>query len=87
MILKKIGWLWNATYNFIEEEKSHLNADNIIIVKSEDLFSNPQTYNKICAFLEHDPLSERKITSIIKSQLISKNKALIQNGTSGQRKI
>ena len=64
--IERIGWLWNATYNFIEEEKSHLNADNIIIVKSEDLFSNPQTYNKICAFLEHDQLSERKITSIIK---------------------
>ena len=64
--IERIGWLWNATYNFIEEEKSHLNANNIIMVKSEDLFSNPKTYNKICAFLEHDQLSERKISSIIK---------------------
>jgi len=45
---------------------SGINSDNIIMVKSEDLFSNPQTYNKICAFLGHHQLSERKITSIIK---------------------
>ena len=64
--IEKIGWLWNATYDYIEKEKSHINAKNVIMIKSEDLFSNPQTYNKICAFLKQDSLSERKISSIIK---------------------
>ena len=64
--IEKIGWLWNATYDYIEKEKSHINAKKVIMIKSEDLFSNPQTYNKICAFLKHDSLSDRKISSIIK---------------------
>ena len=64
--IEKIGWLWNATYDYIEKEKSLINAENVIMIKSENLFSNPQTYNKICAFLEQDFLSERKISSIIK---------------------
>ena len=64
--IEKIGWLWNATYSFIEEEKKHMNVENIIMIKSEDLFSNPQTYNNICTFLEHNQLNERKIASIIK---------------------
>ena len=67
--IERIGWLWNATYSFIEEEKLHMNLENIITVKSEDLFSKPQTYNKICAFLEHNHLSEKKIASIIKKPI------------------
>ena len=49
--IEKVGWLWNATNNFIEEEKLHLNIGNILFVKSEDLFVKPDTYNKICRFL------------------------------------
>ena len=64
--IEKIGWLWNATYDYIEKEKSQIKVENVIMIKSEDLFSNPQTFNKICAFLKQDLLSERKISSIIK---------------------
>ena len=64
--IEKVGWLWNSTNNFIEEEKIHLNIENILFIKSEDLFLKPDTYNKICSFLNHPLLNDKKISSIIK---------------------
>lgn len=79
--IEKIGWLWNATYNYIENEKSNINVENLIMVKSEDLFSNPQTYNEICAFLNHDSLSERKISSIIKKPVNKQKQSIYPKWT------
>jgi len=64
--IEKIGWLWNATNNFIEKEKMDLNDDKILLIKSEDLFFKPDTYNNICSFLNHSLLSDKKINHIIK---------------------
>ena len=64
--IEKVGWLWNSTNNFIEEEKIHLNVENILFIKSEDLFKKPDTYNQICSFLNHSLLSNKKISNIIK---------------------
>ena len=64
--IEKIGWLWNATNSFIEKEKTDLDVENILFIKSEDLFLNPDTYNEICSFLNHPLLSIKKISNIIK---------------------
>ena len=64
--IEKVGWLWNCTNNIIEEEKIHLNDDKILLIKSEDLFYKPDTYNKICSFLNHSLLNVDKINRIIK---------------------
>ena len=71
--IQKIGWLWNTTNDFIEKEKVYLNDNNFLLIKSEDLFSKPDTYNEICNFLDHPFLSQKKIRSII-SKPINKQK-------------
>jgi len=65
--IEKVGWLWNSTNNFIEKEKILTDKDKFLIIKSENLFSNHKTYNKICSFLDHISLGEEKINSIIKT--------------------
>ena len=64
--IEKIGWLWNTTNNFIEKEKLHLTADRDLLIKSEDLFSKPETYNKICKFINEPTPKDSIIKSIIK---------------------
>tara|TARA_B100000953_G_C17823146_1_gene359250 strand:- start:124 stop:615 length:492 start_codon:yes stop_codon:yes gene_type:complete len=64
--IEKIGWLWNTTNNFIEKEKVHLTADRIILIKSEDLFSKPNTYKKICKFINEPTPKDSIIKSITK---------------------
>ena len=71
--IQKIGWLWNTTNDFIEREKVHLNENNFLLIKSEDLFSKPDTYNEICNFLDHPLLSQKRIRSVI-SKPINKQK-------------
>jgi hypothetical protein len=64
--IEKIGWLWNTTNNFIEKEKLHLTADRVLLIKSEDLFSKPDTYNKICKFINEPTPKDSIIKSITK---------------------
>ena len=71
--IQKIGWLWNTTNDFIEKEKVYLNDNNFLLIKSEDLFLKPDTYNEICNFLDHPLLSQKRIRSVI-SKPINKQK-------------
>ena len=67
--IEKVGWLWNTTNNYIEKEKKHINPDNVLLIKSEDLFLKTDTYNKICNFLSHPLLSNKEIDRIIKKPI------------------
>ena len=67
--IEKVGWLWNATNNYIEEEKKNIRLDKVLLIKSEDLFLKTDTYNKICNFLNHPLLNDKKIDRIIKKPI------------------
>ncbi len=64
--IEKIGWLWNTTNTMIESVKNSIGDNRIITIKSSDLFTNPETYQQICKFINHVQLGEAKIKSIIK---------------------
>lgn len=64
--LKKIGWLWNETNQYIESIKNKFASDRIITIKAENLFRDPSTFISICSFLDLSPPNEKKIKSILK---------------------
>ncbi|MCH8013064.1 MAG: sulfotransferase [Candidatus Marinimicrobia bacterium] len=64
--LKKIGWLWNETNQYIESIKNKFASDRIITIKAENLFRDPSTFITICSFLDLSPPNEKKIKSILK---------------------
>ena len=65
--IEKIAWLWNETNQFIEDFKLNLaDANGIIFVKAEDLFSRTETAVKIFEFLQVEPPPEKQISEVIK---------------------
>ena len=49
--IEKIGWLWNKTNQFIENFKTSLHEEEMLLVRAEDLFSNPEVTERIYSFL------------------------------------
>ncbi len=49
--IEKIGWLWNETNQFIENFTANITSENILFVKAEELFTNPEITKRIYEFL------------------------------------
>lgn len=49
--IEKMGWLWNETNQFIENFIATIDSKNVLFVKAEQLFSNPDITKSIYAFL------------------------------------
>jgi hypothetical protein len=64
--IQKNAWLWTMTNQKIENLKQGMNSESILTIKAENLFSNPNTYQGICEFINHSPLDSAKIEAIIK---------------------
>ncbi|MCQ9205010.1 MAG: sulfotransferase [Omnitrophica bacterium] len=65
--IERIAWLWNETNQFIENFKLNLkDPDRILFVKAEDLFSRPETTQKVFSFLKLVSPPIKKITKIIR---------------------
>jgi hypothetical protein len=64
--IEKNGWLWNETNLFAERFKEDMPNDRVITIKSEDLYSNAQTIDKICDFLGMAPLSKGRVEAILR---------------------
>ncbi|MFH1852171.1 MAG: sulfotransferase [Candidatus Neomarinimicrobiota bacterium] len=65
-LIQKNGWLWNETNQTIEAFKANINPDRIITIKSEELFTNPNTFNKIIKFTDITCVDQKIITKITK---------------------
>ncbi|MFZ0390088.1 MAG: sulfotransferase, partial [Calditrichia bacterium] len=65
--VEKIGWLWNETNRFIEDFKKEVNPERVLQIKAENLFSDPQTTEKIFAFLHLPPISRQRIAKKLKT--------------------
>lgn len=52
---QKIAWLWNATNSYVEAFKEVADG-RVIMTRSEDLFSDPGEFSRICRFVGiHEP--------------------------------
>lgn len=49
--LEKVGWLWNATNEFIEQFKATCTPDRFLFVKAEDLFRDVATVRQVHRFI------------------------------------
>lgn len=67
--IQKVGWLWNETNQLIENWKENINSEKMITVKSEDLFTNPSEFEKICYFCDLNKMEIDKINKLIKSPI------------------
>lgn len=50
-IIEKIAWLWNETNQFIENFKEKLPDEDLLFLKAEDLFHDPEVAGQIFRFL------------------------------------
>lgn len=50
--VEKIAWLWNETNSFIEEFKKHCPAEQVLTIRSEQLFNSVSASSRIFDFLE-----------------------------------
>lgn len=63
--IEKVGWLWNETNRFIENIKAGLENNRVLLVKSEEMFTDAVVFMKICDFLRLDAPQITKIERII----------------------
>ncbi len=75
----QIAWLWNETNNFIETFKESAAAGRFITVRSEDLFSDPEVFNRILKFLDLDPLPTGTITKKINTPVNSQDTSKVDS--------
>lgn len=59
--VEKCSWLWNETNRFIERFKQGKDPNRILLVRSEELFQEPQTFVKICQHCGISPPVRSKI--------------------------
>ncbi|MFW5891250.1 MAG: sulfotransferase [bacterium] len=65
-LISKISWLWNETNKFVETFKNEIPAYKILTIKSEDLFDNHNTINKIFRFIDvKNPYSRKEIKNLL----------------------
>ena len=64
-LIEKIGWLWNETNQFIENFKKKHSSDDILFVRSEELFMNPRTTEKIFPFLRLEGFNNKTVAKMI----------------------
>ncbi len=64
--IEKIGWLWNATNEFIESSKAIIDYARLLTIQSGHLFSDYKVYQDICRFINHDILDVNKIEPLLK---------------------
>ena len=67
--IEKISWLWNETNSFIEKKKNSIQKERILTMFSTELFTNPNTFQLVCEFLECEALSTKHIENIIKKPI------------------
>lgn len=63
--IEKMGWLWNATNEFIENFKQEIDDSRVITVKMEDLVTDP---NKVSDLLDFMGISDIPRDDILKIQ-------------------
>lgn len=63
--IERIGWLWNETNQFIENFKSNFIPENLLFVKAEDLFADPQITKGIYEFLHLSDFNPKLVRKLI----------------------
>lgn len=66
---EKMAWLWNETNEYIERFKANSDPQRILTVKAEDLYSNPETTQRIISFCGRSAPSSKKIAKWIKHRV------------------
>ena len=74
----KIAWLWNETNSCIEEFKSKLDSERVMLIRSEDLFSKPEVSEKVFDFLNLKAPLRKDIERIIATP-VNKGKSSIKS--------
>ena len=64
-LVEKIAWLWNETNNFIESAKQNIPSKEVLLVKSDELFADPKTIEKIFNFLRLDHLDLKSVQTVL----------------------
>lgn len=59
--VQKIAWLWIETNRFIADFGQEMGEDRFIHVSSEDLFSSPETFQRIASFTGVASVSDSRI--------------------------
>ena len=63
-LIEKIGWLWNETQRFVEGFKEQ-HPDDVLTVKSEDLFKSAETAEGVFDFFRIQAPTHRRIRRMI----------------------
>jgi len=74
-LARKVAWLWNETNSFIESFKKSIPITSVLLMKSEDLFTNINSVNAVFKFLNLTPISNRRISGLLKKP-VNKQKIL-----------
>ena len=69
----KIAWLWEQTNRYIEEFSAGLSEEELIRIKAEDMFNNPQTVTETCQFIGAEDIS-RSIIDSMQGKVINQQK-------------
>jgi len=62
---KKIAWLWETTNRYIENFKGEIGSQRVMMIKSEELFSDLEMAESIFKHLELKPINSERIKKII----------------------
>ena len=72
--LRKVGWLWNETNQYIEDFKCTLDSNRILTVKSEEMFKHKSVLEEIVDFSCGDSIAPQVIRRI-SSQKVNSGQA------------
>lgn len=63
--IEKIGWLWQATNDFVERFRPDVAEERFLFVRAEDLFADPATAAEILRFSGLSVLPEERLASFL----------------------
>lgn len=64
--IERIAWLWNETNRFIEEFKTSLPPEEVLLIRAEDLFAEVSIVKQIFDFLHLGDLSDKAVSNVLK---------------------
>jgi hypothetical protein len=74
----KIAWLWERTNCYIETFSAGLSEDDLIRIRAEDMFNDPQIVGEICQFIGAEDISRSLIDSMQTRVINQQKKVTIQ---------
>lgn len=67
--IEKISWQWNEINRQIETFKQTIDSERVLFIKSDNLFSSPETSRKIAQFMGIEPIENEKIKRILQKKV------------------